>query len=50
MFLCPMDKTQEYLKTLARISRLIREDKFREKLIKSKTPNEIVEIILTEEK
>mgnify|MGYP003512444581 FL=1 len=45
MFLCPMDKTQEYLKTLARISRLIREDKFREKLIKSKTPNEIVEII-----
>lgn len=50
MFLCPMDKTQEYLKTLARISRLIREDKFREKLIKAKTPNEIVEIILTEEK
>ena len=50
MFLCPMDKTQEYLKTLARISRLIREDKFREKLIKSKTPNEIVEIILTEVK
>ena len=50
MFLCTMDKTQEYLKTLARISRLIREDKFREKLIKSKTPNEIVEIILTEEK
>ena len=50
MFLCPMDKSQEYLKTLARISRLIREDKFREKLIKSKTPNEIVEIILTEEK
>ena len=50
MFLCPMDKTQEYLKTLEKISRLIREDKFREKLIKSKTPNEIVEIILTEEK
>ena len=50
MFLCPMDKTQEYLKTLARISRLIREDKFREKLIRAKTPKEIVEIILTEEK
>lgn len=50
MFLCPMDKTQAYLKTLARISRLIREDKFREKLIRAKTPKEIVEIILTEEK
>ena len=50
MFVCPMDRNQAYLKTLARISRLIREDRFREDLMKAKTPEEIVEIISTEEK
>ena len=50
MFLCPRNKNQAYLKTLARISRLIREDKFREDLLKAGNPEEIVEIISTEEK
>ena len=35
MFLCPENKTQEYLKVLARISRLIREDKFVNDLLKA---------------
>ena len=45
MFLCPEDKTQEYLKVLARISRLIRDDKFIDKLLKSESNGEIIEII-----
>lgn len=49
MFLCPQDNTQEYLKVLARISRLIRNDEFRENLLKAKTNNEILEIIQKEE-
>ena len=49
MFLCPENKTQEYLKVLARISRWIKEDKFRENLLKAKTGEEIVEIIKMEE-
>ena len=49
MFLCPEDKTQEYLKVLARISRLIRDDKFIDKLLKSESNGEIIEIIRDEE-
>lgn len=49
MFLCPKSNTQEYLRTLAKISRLIREDKFRENLVKAKTVEEILEIIKKEE-
>lgn len=49
MFLCPTKNTQEYLKTLARISRLIKEDDFRDRLMKAKTPEEILEIIEREE-
>ena len=49
MFLCPEGNTQEYLKVLARISRWIKEDKFRENLLKAKTGEEIVEIIKMEE-
>ncbi|MDO5088834.1 MAG: fructose PTS transporter subunit IIA [Leptotrichiaceae bacterium] len=49
MFLCPKDQSQEYLRVLARISRLIREDKFRENLMKAKTEEEIIEIIKNEE-
>ena len=45
MFLCPEDKTQEYLKVLARISRLIRDDKFIDKLLKAESNGEIIEII-----
>ena len=49
MFLCPEDKTQEYLKVLARISRLIRDDKFIDKLLKAESNGEIIEIIRDEE-
>ena len=49
MFLCPKDQAQEYLRILARISRLVKEDKFRESLMKAKTKEEIVEIIRKEE-
>jgi len=49
MFLCPENKTQEYLKVLARISRLIREDRFVESLLKATTNEEILEIIRSEE-
>ena len=49
MFLCPENKTQEYLKVLARISRLIREDRFVEGLLKATTNEEVLEIIRSEE-
>ena len=49
MFLCPENKTQEYLKVLARISRLIREDRFVNSLLKATSNEEILEIIRTEE-
>ena len=49
MFLCPEENTQEYLTVLARISRWIKEDKFRENLLKAKTAEEVIEIIKAEE-
>ena len=49
MFLCPGDKTQEYLKVLARISRLIRKDRFIDNLLKAGSNKEIIEIIRDEE-
>ena len=49
MFLCPEDKTQEYLKVLARISRLIRKDRFKDNLLKAGWNKEIIEIIRDEE-
>ena len=49
MFLCPENKTQEYLKVLARISRLIRENRFVENLLKATSNEEIIEIIRKEE-
>lgn len=49
MFLCPQENTQEYLKVLARISRLIRNDDFRNNLLKAKSSEEIFEIIEKEE-
>lgn len=49
MFLCPEKDTQEYLKVLARISRWIKEDRFRESLLKAKTGKEIIDIIKAEE-
>ena len=49
MFLCPKSDSNEYLRVLARISRWIKEDKFRENLLKAKTAEEIIEIIKAEE-
>ena len=49
MFLCPENKTQEYLKVLARISRLIRDEKFIDRLLKANSNKEIIEIIRAEE-
>ena len=49
IFLSPLDGNQEYLKILARISRLIREDKFRSSLLSAQTPEKIMEIINNEE-
>ena len=49
MFLCPESKAHEYLRVLARISRLIRENRFVENLLKATSNEEIIEIIRTEE-
>ena len=49
MFLCPENKTQEYLKVLARISRLLREEKFVNDLLKATSNQEILELIRKEE-
>lgn len=49
MFLCPEKKTQEYLKVLARISRLIRDEKFVDNLLKADSNEEIIKIIRAEE-
>ena len=50
MFLSPNGEAQEYLKILDRISRFIRENDFREKIINSKTASEILEVIENAEK
>ena len=49
MFLCPENKTHEYLRVLAKISRLIRENKFIENLLKATSNEEIIEIIRKQE-
>ena len=49
-FASPLKNSQTYLKILARISRLIRNDDFREKLLKAETPKEVLELIDFEEK
>lgn len=45
VFASPNKDSQVYLKVLARISRLIREEKFREGLLNCKTPKEVIEYI-----
>ena len=50
MFLSPSGEAQEYLKILARISRFIRENDFREKIMNAKTASEILEVIENAEK
>lgn len=49
-FASPLKNSQTYLKILARISRLIRNDDFREKLLGAQTSQEILELIDFEEK
>lgn len=49
VFASPIKDSQIYLKVLARISRLIREESFRNKLMQCKTPKEVLECIDTEE-
>ncbi|MDO4589498.1 MAG: PTS sugar transporter subunit IIA [Fusobacterium sp.] len=45
VFASPMKDSQVYLKVLARISRLIREEEFRQQLLACKTPAEVIECI-----
>ena len=49
VFASPLKDSQVYLKVLARISRLIRSEEFRNKLLSVKTPEEIIECIDREE-
>lgn len=49
VFASPNRDSQVYLKVLARISRLIREESFREGLLKCKTPKEVIEYIESKE-
>lgn len=49
VFASPVKDTQVYLKVLARISRLIRSEGFRNKLLNAKTPKEIIDCINEEE-
>lgn len=49
VFASPLKDSQIYLKVLARISRLIREKEFREKLLGCKTKEDIINCIKAEE-
>jgi len=49
VFASPLRDSQIYLKVLARISRLIRNEEFRNKLLAVKTPEEVLECIEEEE-
>lgn len=45
VFASPHQDSQVYLKVLARISRLIRDEKFRQGLLECKTPQEVIDYI-----
>lgn len=49
VFASPLKDSQVYLKVLARISRLIRNEEFRNKLLEVKTPQEVIDCIEKEE-
>ena len=49
VFASPNKDSQIYLKVLARISRLIREEEFRDNLFNCKTPKEVIDCIREEE-
>lgn len=48
-FASPQKESQVYLKILARISRLVRNEEFRNTLLKCKTPKEVIEYIKIKE-
>lgn len=50
VFASPEKNSQKYLKILARISRLIRNENFRKNLIKSETAKDVINLINNEEK
>jgi fructose-specific phosphotransferase system IIA component len=50
IFASPVEESKTYLKILARISRLVRNDDFRNKLLKAETANDILNLIDSEEK
>lgn len=41
----PKRSTGEHLKTLARVSRLLRDDAFRKRLVETRTPGDIIDLI-----
>lgn len=49
VFASPIEDSQIYLKVLARISRLIRNESFRNKLLGCQTPDEVIKFIEEEE-
>lgn len=49
VFASPKSESQVYLKVLARISRLIRDEKFRNRLLNCKTAKEVLDVISSEE-
>lgn len=49
VFASPIEESQIYLKVLARISRLIRDEKFRNKLLSCKEKEEVIRFISEEE-
>ncbi len=49
VFASPLNESAVYLKILARISRLIRCEKFRSKLMNARTSQEVIDIIISEE-
>jgi fructose-specific phosphotransferase system IIA component len=49
VFASPISDSSTYLKILARISRLIRDEKFRNKLINASTTEDVINIIKAEE-
>jgi mannitol/fructose-specific phosphotransferase system IIA component (Ntr-type) len=49
MLVGPLDKTGPHLKALSRISRLMHKKEFRERLILTEAPGEMIDVITAEE-
>ena len=50
LFGVPRDEVKDYLKTIAQLSRLLKEHSFRDKLLDANNPNEIIALIREAEK